>query len=543
MPSGARSFVEIDADNVVCTAIKPAEQNGQGLVIRFHELTGQTTQVNVRLAVPGKIAAATATSLIEVDLESLKVLSDDRFVFDIDGHGLKTVRVAAAPQVESIRIVQAQAVADMEVELTLPTVTGDGFSHYAIYRGVSPDFPATISNLVGRTRRTEYTDAPQLNRGGWPHNVLQPNTQYYYRVCAIDRWNNSSRSSPAVACKTLESSNANTRPLPVEGLCAVHVTANGAENFVQLWFYTSCELDVETYEVYRGTAPDFEPSTANLVETIDARELQPCRDNQKYPKKELNRQMISDKSVCPNQVYFYKACAVDRLGLKSELCEPFSIEMKVPELVFAVDRELHADAFTTRASVTMNWPNSADQICYTLDKSKPTHESARFGQPIHLDWTTLVRAAVYSQESGELLCRARRFVQVAQAFSQSDYGHTYAARMALDGASGVDSCWVSLPYGGELKENPADIWLSRAIAVDAEFGRTADRRRRKGSRRYHGSVRRLLARRWRMEATRPGSQSRRYSEEPIRRGVDRSRARHGRCDKARVSEGSSASIR
>lgn len=72
-------------------------------------------------------------------------------------------------------------------------------------------------------------------------------------------------------------------------------------------------------------------------------------------------------------------------------------------------------------------------------------------------------AAVCSHESGDLLCRAKRFVQVAQAFSQSDYGHTYAARMALDGVSGVDSCWVSLPYGGESKENPVDIWLAARL--------------------------------------------------------------------------------
>jgi hypothetical protein len=33
-------------------------------------------------------------------------------------------------------------------------------------------------------------DHPQLHHGGWINNRLEPVTTYYYRVTAVDRWNN-----------------------------------------------------------------------------------------------------------------------------------------------------------------------------------------------------------------------------------------------------------------------------------------------------------------------------------------------------------------
>jgi len=56
------SFFEIDADNVVLTAIKKAEDSN-ALVLRFYEWAGKNSDVGIRL--PKGITSATLTNLME----------------------------------------------------------------------------------------------------------------------------------------------------------------------------------------------------------------------------------------------------------------------------------------------------------------------------------------------------------------------------------------------------------------------------------------------------------------------------------------------
>ena len=56
--SAAGSFVRIDAPNVVCSTIKPAEANGAGFIARFNETQGVATTATVALPFMGRITSA-----------------------------------------------------------------------------------------------------------------------------------------------------------------------------------------------------------------------------------------------------------------------------------------------------------------------------------------------------------------------------------------------------------------------------------------------------------------------------------------------------
>ena len=51
----------------------------------------------------------------------------------------------------------------------------------------TPDFGPSLLNMVGQTAVAEYLDQPQLHLGGWINRRLEPETEYYCRVVAVDR--------------------------------------------------------------------------------------------------------------------------------------------------------------------------------------------------------------------------------------------------------------------------------------------------------------------------------------------------------------------
>jgi hypothetical protein len=63
-----------------------------------------------------------------------------------------------------------------------------GVRYYNVYRAESPEFEAGSSTLIGSANEPVYVDC-----------VLQPGKKYYYRVVAIDNWDNRSAPSPVLA--------------------------------------------------------------------------------------------------------------------------------------------------------------------------------------------------------------------------------------------------------------------------------------------------------------------------------------------------------
>jgi hypothetical protein len=322
LPAAAHSFLSIDRPNVVCTTVKPAEANGAGFIVRLVETHGQATTAAVTMPFCGPIRAVQETTLVEDDRPSpLKVDDQGRILVPLEPFGVKTVRILCPRRVAPTPLagVHARAVSDMEVALSWQAGPAGQVSHYNVYRATKPDFQPGLLQLVGRAPQAKWVDRPQLNFGGWLHNRLEPHTTYYYRVTAVDRWNNEGPASAAVTATTLTSTEKSAVPLPVEGLMAVHVSEVAPHNYINLDFRTNCESDIVRYDVYRSTQPGFKPEAAQRIGAVDPAAIIP--GGKSYGQTPVDRRMdefdhlmYQDDAVEPHTTYYYRVCAVDRVG-------------------------------------------------------------------------------------------------------------------------------------------------------------------------------------------------------------------------------------
>ncbi|MCX6900145.1 MAG: glycosyl hydrolase-related protein [Verrucomicrobia bacterium] len=326
LPGDAHSFLSIDKPNVVCTTLKPAEANGAGFILRLVETLGVATTAAVAAPFCGPISSVCETSLVEDDLPvPLRLDAEGRIRVSLDPFGVKTLRILCHTNGPPPRVtdLQTKPVSDMEVALSwkLGTEPAGTVSQYKIYRGTTETFQPALANLVARAPAESWLDRPQLNFGGWIHNRLEPQTTYYYRVAAADRWNNEGPPSPAVVVTTLSSAVKNARPLPVEGLAAVHVSEVAPHNYINLIFRSNCESDIVRYEVHRSSRSDFSPNDSNQIGTVDPSAI--VRAGKGYGESRSDQRMgdydhlmYQDFAVQPNAAYYYRVCAMDRAGQK-----------------------------------------------------------------------------------------------------------------------------------------------------------------------------------------------------------------------------------
>ena len=326
------SFVRIDQPNIICSSIKPAEANGSGFIARFNETQGTATTATMTFPFIGRITAATETDLVENDRPArLPVKNDNAVTITLRPFGVKTIRLLARPKspVPVLSRFKISPRSDMQVEIAWETEprAAKRISHYNVYRGSQPDFQPSLLNLVARPASAAYVDQPQLHYGGWINSRLEPATTSYYRVAAVDRWNNEGPLSAPFAATTRESSQKNMPPLRVEGLRAILVSPISPHNFVNLLFRTSCESDVHRYEIHRSTRAGFEPDTSTCIGVADADAI--VKGSTVYGHVPIDHRqgdydhiMFRDDAVQPATVYHYRVCAVDTAGQRG----PFSLE-------------------------------------------------------------------------------------------------------------------------------------------------------------------------------------------------------------------------
>ena len=328
----AGSFAAIDQPNVECTALKPAEANGAGFILRLVETEGRQTAAHVSLPFLAPLASASVTNLVEDDrAEPLAIENGDRIALELPPYGVKTIRVLrqGSPPAAASNLA-GRAISDMEVALswTAPSAA-DSLSHYHVYRGTKPDFRPGLLNLVDRPAEASCVDRPRLYYGGWINNRLEPATTYYYRVAAVDRWNREGPASPAVAVATMKPSEKNMLPMAVERLIAIPVSPISHRNAVNLLWRTNCESDVRSYEVHRSTAAGFAPSDATRIGLVDVQSILVGSFGDvgtpiDYHLAEFDHQMYFDTAIEPLTTYHYRVRAVDAAGQKG----PFSQEVQ-----------------------------------------------------------------------------------------------------------------------------------------------------------------------------------------------------------------------
>ena len=86
----------------------------------------------------------------------------------------------------------------------------------------------------------------------WIRSTLEPKSTYYYRVVAVDRYNNTGEPGELVKVTTLNTEQKNLPPIKVEGMQAIIVSPITEHNIVNILFRTSCESDVIKYEIHQA---------------------------------------------------------------------------------------------------------------------------------------------------------------------------------------------------------------------------------------------------------------------------------------------------
>ncbi len=318
------SFLSVDAPNVTCSVIKPAETNGRGFILRFNETTGRAATANVALPLLPPLESVVETSLVENDrVERPKIGNGNTFAITLRPFGVKTIRVTCATDLMIVARLKAKAVADMQVDLSWKHA-GKNVSHFNIYRDTTPDCAPTQLNFIGQSATGNFSDCPRVNLGGWLRSCLAPKTTYYYRVVPVDRTNNPGTPSAVATVTTPAAEQANLPPVAVEGLRAILVSPITRDNFVTLLFRTACEPDVMKYEIHRNSA---------LVGVVKSDDIPPRsggygESHIKYKVKEYDHATFTDTTVEPGTTYLYKVRAVDAAGQKGAFSAEVSIRTK-----------------------------------------------------------------------------------------------------------------------------------------------------------------------------------------------------------------------
>jgi len=206
-------------------------------------------------------------------------------------------------------------------------------SHFNIYRDTDKSCRPELLNFIGQTARVSFTDKPTLNHGGWIRKTLEPNTAYYYRIVAVDRYNNTGTPSEPVKVTTLSTGQKNLPPVKVEGVRAILVSPITEHNFINVLFRTSCESDVTAYEIHRSTTLDFTPGTGTKIGLVKSDDIIKGSHDYghipiDYPIKDFDHAMYADMKVKPDQTYYYKVCAIDKAGQKGVFSDESFVKTK-----------------------------------------------------------------------------------------------------------------------------------------------------------------------------------------------------------------------
>ncbi|GEM_PF-2752881 len=230
------SFLAIDAPNVVLTTAKPAEDNGEGLILRFNEINGRNTHVTVDVSRLGALSAK-ETDLIENDRSAMP-MADGKLSFDIYAHGWKTVRLLRGTAPGQVAGVRTAILADGCRITWDPVAAADAaVDYYEVFRGVTADFAAGKGFYLGVAGHPWFFDTqvvPGLTR------------TYYYKVRAVRGGAKGAASAAAAgATGTYADKTAPTVPEIIR-VDRLHGTRASLE-----WIASEDDKQVAGYDIYR----------------------------------------------------------------------------------------------------------------------------------------------------------------------------------------------------------------------------------------------------------------------------------------------------
>ncbi|MEI6647306.1 MAG: glycosyl hydrolase-related protein [bacterium] len=178
-------FIGIDKNNVVLTAAKTAEANGDGLILRFNEIKGLSTSVKIDLSwfAPTSVIE---TDLIENDKTPL-ALTRNAVTLTIQPFGFKTLRLLRGAMPEPVSGMAATFNTN-GCQVTWNDMPSA--SHFEVFRSTSKDFKAGTGTYVASVSVNHYYD-PALRSG--------LSRTYYYTVRTVNAGRKSSFPTPVQA--------------------------------------------------------------------------------------------------------------------------------------------------------------------------------------------------------------------------------------------------------------------------------------------------------------------------------------------------------
>ena len=225
-------FVGIDKSNVLLTTAKLAEANGEGIILRFNEIKGQPTSVNVDLSwfAPD---AVIETDLIENN-KSLIHLNGYTIRFTIPAFGFKTVRLTrgAAPQPASGLTATFDA---NGCQVTWAEQAGSVC--FELFRGTSNSYTPGTGTYLATVSANHYFD-PTVKAG--------LSRTYYYSVRAVQAVK---KHAFTAAVQAVSGTIADTEAPSVPVLTGVALRYN---KVTLSWPSSTDNVAIKGYKVYRN---------------------------------------------------------------------------------------------------------------------------------------------------------------------------------------------------------------------------------------------------------------------------------------------------
>ena len=273
--SSEGSFINIDNSNVQLTTIKTSESNGEGMILRFHEVSGKDSTVNVDLPFEN-VSSVVATDIIENDKE--KVSDGNTFTFKIPAYGITTFRVNFDNNIEAVTGVNA-VTGNTPINGTQVSWNKvDGAKYYEVFRSSNPDDEMDKGCYLGSTTKNTWFDT-QVVEG-----LSKP---YYYKVRAVG---NGVKSEMSEAAKqnngTIVDAGAPNKPI-------LGAQTRSKSQVDLYWTPVFDDIQIKNYEIKRD-GEVIKTTTDNYVTTF------------------------RDKSVEKDKEYTYTVVAVDVNGNRIE---------------------------------------------------------------------------------------------------------------------------------------------------------------------------------------------------------------------------------
>lgn len=179
-------FVQINKDNVVLTTAKMAEANGEGVILRFNEISGKPTSVKVDLSwfAPESVME---TDLVENDKAPFSLNREKNISFKIPAFGFKTIRLTrgAVPQP-----VNGLAAGFDTNGCQVTWADQSDAACYELFRGTNSAFKPGSGTFVASVSVNHYYD--QAVKSGLTRS-------YYYAVRSVKAGRKSTFTAPVQA--------------------------------------------------------------------------------------------------------------------------------------------------------------------------------------------------------------------------------------------------------------------------------------------------------------------------------------------------------